>query len=106
MAETISQQRNWSPIAFMAGLIQVIIVLALLFLPTPLTCILGKEVCEPHGLLPFATTTTFVIFALVGLLGAGVICSSYDQVVGRRVSIRWIAAGLMTLVTLMGIFGA
>src|SRR5258708_6490782 len=106
MVESVAHGRTWSRLAFMGGMVQLLIVSVLLFTPTPLTCVFAQTACEPHGLLPFATSTTFVMFGAVGVLGLAVALSSHDSNRGRRVTVRWIAAGVMTLVTFSGIFGA
>ncbi len=97
--------RTWSRTAFMGGMLQVVAVAALLVTPTPISCLWGQAPCEPHGFIPFANSTSYILLGLVAIAGLSVVSTGRTNNLASACVIRWIGSLISIYVTFLSLFG-
>ncbi len=98
-----AQGRAWSREAFTGGVMQAVAAAILLFLPTPINCLWGQAPCEPHGYLPYANSTSYILLGVAGVSGLAVAVTSHDRNVPRRCLVRWVGSGINIFLTILTI---
>jgi len=106
----------WSRLAFIGGLIQVMAVLALLFLPLYADCSITSTynsttnttqtsgpICESHGYTYYHSLPGDVVFAFIGIVSLAFAVASLAGNIARRRTLHLILGGLGLGVTILGI---